>query len=104
MCLIPGTFISGIELPYYTFQEPALIFWSTPSIFFILAPRVCSSSRKFCCLIGIRAVAECLAKSNSEETQDCARNLLQQLSSVSYSFLLLHTIFKEIRMVHVSLI
>ena len=32
---------------------------------------------------GIRAVAECLAKSNSEETQDCARNLLQQLSSVS---------------------
>lgn len=36
----------------------------------------------FFCL-GIRAVAECLAKSNSEETQDCARNLLQQLSNVS---------------------
>ena len=31
---------------------------------------------------GIRAVAECLAKSNAEETQDCARNLLQQLSNV----------------------
>ena len=28
-------------------------------------------------------MAECLAKSNSEETQDCARNLLQQLSNVS---------------------
>ena len=33
--------------------------------------------------LGIKAVAECLAKSNSEETQDCARNLLQQLSNVS---------------------
>ncbi|XP_002741408.1 armadillo-like helical domain containing protein 1 [Saccoglossus kowalevskii] len=29
---------------------------------------------------GIRAVAECLARSKSEETQDCARNLLQMLA------------------------
>lgn len=35
--------------------------------------------------LGIKAVAECLAKSNSEETQDCARSLLQQLSNVSTS-------------------
>ncbi|XP_031549299.1 armadillo-like helical domain containing protein 1 isoform X2 [Actinia tenebrosa] len=34
-----------------------------------------------CESFGIRAVAECLAKSNSEETQDLARNLLHQLSN-----------------------
>lgn len=46
---------------------------------------VSNSGRRYkeliCESFGIRAVAECLAKSNSEETQDCARNLLQQLSS-----------------------
>ena len=45
---------------------------------------------------GIRAVAECLAKSNSEETQDCARNLLQQLSSVRHLFLHLFTRYHKI--------
>ena len=48
---------------------------------------VANSGRRYkeliCESFGIRAVAECLAKSNSEETQDCARNLLQQLSNVS---------------------
>jgi hypothetical protein len=29
---------------------------------------------------GIRAVAECLAKSKSEETQECARTLLETLA------------------------
>lgn len=46
---------------------------------------VVNSGRRYkeliCESFGIRAVAECLAKSNSEETQDCARNLLQQLSN-----------------------
>ena len=29
---------------------------------------------------GIRAIAECLAKAKTEETQECARNLLQVLA------------------------
>ena len=29
---------------------------------------------------GIRAIAECLAKTKSEETQECARSLLQNLA------------------------
>ena len=33
--------------------------------------------------VGIRALAECLAKSTSEETQDCAKTLIQELSNVS---------------------
>ena len=32
---------------------------------------------------GVRAVAECLAKSTSEETQDRAKTLIQELSNVS---------------------
>ncbi|EDO48169.1 predicted protein [Nematostella vectensis] len=50
-----------------------------------LLMHVVNSGRRYkelvCESFGIRAVAECLAKSNSEETQDYARNLLQQLAN-----------------------
>ena len=35
---------------------------------------------------GIRAIAECLAKSKSEDTQECARNLLQLLAQGNPKF------------------
>ena len=35
---------------------------------------------------GIRAIAECLAKTKAEETQECARNLLQNLSKGNPKF------------------
>ena len=35
---------------------------------------------------GIRAIAECLAKSRSEETQECARHLLQILAQGNPKF------------------
>lgn len=37
-----------------------------------------------CCVndIGIQAVAECLAKSTSEKTQDSAKLLIQELATV----------------------
>ena len=35
---------------------------------------------------GIRAVAECLARSKSEETQECARSLLQNLAQGNPKF------------------
>lgn len=45
---------------------------------------VANAGRKYkeliCESYGIRATAECLAKSHSEETQECARNLLQILA------------------------
>jgi hypothetical protein len=36
--------------------------------------------------LGIRAIAECLAKSRSEETQECARHLLQTLAQGNPKF------------------
>ncbi|XP_070563308.1 armadillo-like helical domain containing protein 1 [Ptychodera flava] len=49
-----------------------------------LLQSIATAGRKYkeliCESYGIRAVAECLARSKSEETQDCARNLLQMLA------------------------
>ena len=39
-----------------------------------------------CSISGIRAIAECLAKSKSEDTQECARNLLQLLAQGNPKF------------------
>ncbi|OUM67322.1 hypothetical protein PIROE2DRAFT_5292, partial [Piromyces sp. E2] len=44
---------------------------------------IANSGRQYkefiCESYGIRAIADCLARSKSEETQDCAKNLLYQL-------------------------
>ncbi|XP_013409610.1 uncharacterized protein C1orf228 homolog [Lingula anatina] len=49
-----------------------------------LLQHVANAGRKYkeliCESYGIRAIAECLAKSKSEETQDCARHLLESLA------------------------
>lgn len=37
-------------------------------------------------IVGIRAVAECLAKAKSEETQDACRNLLLMLAQGNFKF------------------
>ncbi|ELT97532.1 hypothetical protein CAPTEDRAFT_120269 [Capitella teleta] len=51
---------------------------------------VANAGRKYkeliCESYGIRATAECLAKSRSEETQECARNLLQILAQGNPNF------------------
>ncbi|XP_033637132.1 armadillo-like helical domain containing protein 1 [Asterias rubens] len=51
---------------------------------------IANSGRKYkeliCESYGIRAVAECLARSKSEETQECARNMLQTLAQGNPKF------------------
>lgn len=51
---------------------------------------IADAGRKYkeliCESYGIRAVAECLAKSRTEETQECARSLLQNLSQGNPKF------------------
>lgn len=50
-----------------------------------LLMHIANSGRRYkeliCESFGIRAIAECLAKSTSEETQDCAKTLIQELSN-----------------------
>jgi len=41
---------------------------------------------------GVRAIADCLSRSKTEETQDCAKNLLYQLGVVN-KFICLYILF-----------
>lgn len=56
----------------------------------LLITSIANAGRKYkeliCESYGIRAIAECLAKSQSEETQECARNLLQILAQGNPKF------------------
>ncbi|XP_071495178.1 armadillo-like helical domain containing protein 1 [Diadema antillarum] len=56
----------------------------------LLLQCVANAGRKYkeliCESYGIRAVAECLARSKSEETQECARSLLQNLAQGNPKF------------------